>query len=180
VSGAVSKGKFARNTIQGIENNQGPYRLKGADNELFIIVLSGTEKVYIDGKLVERGQENEYVIDYNTSEITFTAKQIITKDKRITVEFQYSERNYNRSLYYVGEEYKSNKLDLGFHLFSEQDNKNKPLLQSLNDNQKAIMSSVGDSINQAVDYTIDTIDFNPSIILYEQVDTMIEGRLYDE
>lgn len=178
LSGAVSRGKFARNVIQGVENNQGPYRLKGADNELFIIVLSGTEKVYIDGKLVQRGQENEYVIDYNTSEITFTAKQIITKDKRITVEFQYSERNYNRSLYYIGEEYQSNKLDLGFHVFSEQDNKNKPFQQTLDTPEKTLLRKIGDTLSLAITDGASVSDFNTTEVFYQKLDSIAASGTY--
>ncbi|MDP3558277.1 MAG: hypothetical protein Q8T03_12965 [Bacteroidota bacterium] len=178
VSGAVSRGKFSRQIFFGTENNQGPYRMRGADNEPFIIILSGTEKIYIDGKLLQRGQENDYIIDYNTGELTFTAKQLITKDKRIVAEFQYAERNYARSLFFFGEEVKSKKATLFFNVYSEQDNKNKPLQQTLSQQQKNILIAIGDTLDKAVYSGVEAAAFNNSDVFYRKVDSTVNSIVY--
>ncbi len=178
-SGAVSKGKFFRQIFMGIESNQGPYRLRGAENELFIIILSGTEKVYIDGELLQRGADNDYVIDYNTAEIIFTPKIQITKDKRITVEFQYSDKNYGRSLFHVGSEFTKGDFAFKVNYFNEQDNKNRPLQQQLSEEQKLLLSSVGDSLQNAIAPSADSAAYNNSEVFYQKLDSVIGSFTYN-
>ncbi|MFM1932664.1 MAG: hypothetical protein RL226_1967, partial [Bacteroidota bacterium] len=171
-SAALSKGKFARNIVQGIEGNQGPYRLIGAENERFIIILAGTERVFLNGRLLKRGQEHDYVIDYNTAEIIFTPKNLITKDRRIVVEFQYSDRNYARALLQAGAAGKEGRFTWFVSALSEQDSKNQPLQQTLSPFERALLSGVGDNLNDAVVSSIDTTSFTDSQILYALRDSL--------
>ncbi len=179
VSGAVSKGKYSRQVFNGIEGNQGPYKLRGAENETFIIVLAGTEKVFIDGKLLKRGQGNDYTIDYNTAEITFTPLQPVTKDKRIVVEFEYSDKSYARFLIANSNEFISEKGKFWLNIFSEQDSKNQSIHQELNDDDKSILNAVGDSIHQAYVLNVDSVEFNNDYVLYKMIDTTVSSQLYD-
>ena len=77
---------------------QGPYRLEGAQGERFILVVPGSEVVYLDGLRLVRGETNDYTIDYATGEITFTPQRLITSDRRITAEFQYTTNQFTRTI----------------------------------------------------------------------------------
>jgi len=180
VSGSISKGLVCRNSFNGKEGNQGPYKLRGTNNEQFIIVLAGSERVYIDGKLQSRGLENDYIIDYNNAEITFTPNKLITKDKRIIVEFEYSEKSYARFLIYNSNEFITRKANFWINIYSEHDDKNQTLQQDLNEADKKLLAGIGDQLNKAIVPRIDSVGFNSSEVLYKMIDTNIVGNVYED
>lgn len=170
--GGVARGRFARNRFQGQEGNQGPYRLRGANDENFIIIISGSERVYIDGILQTRGEQNQYTIDYNAGEITFTALQPITKDKRIVVEFQYTEQNYLRSVLYGAYGWQEERWQAEVRYYREQDSKNRQLLTEYSDDEKGVLAAVGDDLAAAQVNTIQATSYSAGLIHYRLRDSL--------
>lgn len=97
VAGATSRGVFRSQQIQAIDGVQGPYRLEGNTGERFILVLPGSERVFLDGELMTRGAQEDYTIDYTTAEISFTSKHIMGRERRIQVEFEFTTNQFTRT-----------------------------------------------------------------------------------
>ncbi|MCR4439365.1 MAG: hypothetical protein NUW13_10050 [candidate division KSB1 bacterium] len=152
-SGAVSRGQFRTQYFLGQEGYQGPYQLKGERGQIDIIVLAGTEKVWVDGELMVRGETNDYVIDYSTAQITFTRRRLITADSRITVDFQYSDERFRRNIYALRTTANpwADKLQVGLSYLREADAKDHPLDFSLTEQRLALLRAAGDDPAKAVE-----------------------------
>ena len=84
--------------IVGFDGVQGPYRLRSKDGSKDISLISGSEKVWLDGEMMIRGANYDYVIDYSLAEITFTAKHLIHVDSDIFVEYEYIDGQYSQKI----------------------------------------------------------------------------------
>jgi hypothetical protein len=167
-SGALVRGVFARSTFVGQEGNQGPYKLVGPNGELFILIVSGSERVYVNGLLLTRGENEDYIIDYNAGELKFNATYPITANMRITVEYQFTDRNYTRFIGYGGGNYSSETLDIGVYIYSENDAKNQPLQQSLSEEQVDILQAAGDDMTQMTAPSAVPDTYSENKILYRK------------
>lgn len=167
-SGAVVRGKFTTQIVTPQEGNQGPYRLQGANGELNIVVISGSETIYINGKTLKRGEQNDYTIDYNTSEIIFNPTFPINASQRIYVDFQYSDRNYNRFVTHNGITYENDKFSIGTYFYNESDVKNQSLQQNLNETQKQVLRQAGNNPNLMFAQSAQITEFDSNRILYKK------------
>ncbi|MDG1328341.1 MAG: hypothetical protein P8P41_07865, partial [Flavobacteriaceae bacterium] len=171
-AGALVRGVFSSSNFLGQEGNQGPYKLIGPNGELYILIVSGSERVYVNGLLLKRGEGEDYVIDYNAGELKFNATYPITANMRIRVEYQYTDRNYSRFIGFGGANYTSKKLDIGTYIYSESDAKNQPLQQNLTNTQVDILKNAGDNSSQMIAPSAVPDTYSENKILYkiEEVD----------
>lgn len=178
VSAGVARSEFHRIRFQGIEGNQGPYRLNGKNGEQFITIISGSEQVFIDGILMKRGENQDYVINYNTGEITFTSFRPILKQNFITISYNYANRNYTRFLVTGNIQHQREKAKYGFNWLLENDNKNAPLSLNLSKEDQQILANAGNDPNQmyAPSGTVSEYDVNK--VLYQLIEDP-NGNYYE-
>ncbi|MEO0895945.1 MAG: hypothetical protein AAFY71_06075 [Bacteroidota bacterium] len=179
ISGAVAKGQFHTNSFMGQEGISGPYQLRGRNNELFFLILAGSERVYLNGQLMTRGENYDYVINYNTAELTFTPKHVITNITRIVIDFEYTEQSYNRSLMTAQMEQnflKDDRLKIKFSYARDADNPAAPFDTT---NYQAALEALINAGDQDFVFTTGATLVDPESGLgrYEQRDTLVNGEI---
>ena len=175
----IAKGKFASIQLQPIEGVNGPYRLRGAQNERFIITIANSEKIYLDGKELKRGYNEDYIIDYNLSEITFTSRVIITRFSRLRADFEYTNLDFQRSNFNFYQSISDDKNDFYLEYFKAQDLQKQPLQYSLDDSLLVTVNSIGDLNNESFIYNQENLtDQQLAGNYYIKKDTIIDGQSF--
>ncbi|MFH1336308.1 MAG: hypothetical protein ABII96_07295, partial [Candidatus Zixiibacteriota bacterium] len=143
---ASSQGEYFTNRLLGEENKQGPYYLRGKSGESDLMILPGTERVWVDGEKMQRGSDNDYTIDYSRGSIQFTPRRLITSDSRIAVDFEYSLESYQRDLYSgnLTTGLLGGKIEFKAGGIWERDNHNHPTDFSLTSEDESVLKQAGD------------------------------------
>ena len=144
---ASAKGEYASRSFFGVDGKQGPYRLTDRADSIGVVVVAGSEKIWFDGTLLARGEENDYVIDYGLGEITFTGRRPVTANTQISVDYQFATSRYRRRVTFAGGESRPDArfgvLRAGY--FREGDSAEDPFGGELSEAERDQLAALGDS-----------------------------------
>jgi hypothetical protein len=177
-TGATARGKYMTNQFQGMEGVQGPYRLTGANGENRLVIIAGSERVYLNGESMTRGDVNDYTIDYASGEVTFSSRRLITNASRIIIDFEYSDQQFVRNLVggTISGKMFGDKLKLNASFVQEADDPDSPIDVALNDTTRAILRQSGSDRMKASVSGISRVDSVKG--QYILLDTLINGKHY--
>lgn len=177
---AGSKGQYRQKELKGVEGKQGPYFLDSKSGNRNIVVQAGTEKVWLNGKRLSRGESRDYTVDYSTGEVHFTPVNLIHSDSDIMIEYQYSDFQYSQSV--MGGVMERSLRDKGsviFSWFTESDQTKGPSF-SLSEEEIEILNDSGDDdafISGAEEDSLgDYIYVNREYFEYSPVDSIHDER----
>jgi len=146
---AIARGEHASTELNGEDGIQGPYIITLPD-AYSITIVPLSERVFLNGELMKRGDNLDYTIDYYEPSITFTRNRLITSSSRIYIEFDYSELGYKRN-FYSGRSnvnFGGSALNIGFETAFEEDDPKSDLIGLTGDDKKRLFMA-GDNSKEA-------------------------------
>ena len=172
---AGSKGIMHQSEFKGVDGKQGPYRLTSKNGNKDIIIIAGSEQVWLNGVRLNRGEDYDYTIDYSLGEVSFMSNNLIYFDSDIYIEYQYSNGQYSRNLLNssIKKDIK-NKGNLQLSWFREYDQ----TLNTKNELNSDILSLFKDSgdkelyVNGALEDSAGMYVFVDSIYIFDSTNTI--------
>jgi hypothetical protein len=149
--GGSPQGRRIEVELRGREGVQGPYDLLDAQRLQQSFIVAGSERVWLDGQLLTRGDGRDYVIDYVRGTVRFNENRPIGPESLIAVDFESSAAAYHRSvLGATVDSLRAGWLRLDAAVLREGDDPNRPLDSSLGEEERAVLAAAGDDPSAAV------------------------------
>jgi hypothetical protein len=138
---SASGGKSAFGAIAIVDGKQGPYYLNPTGLQSTQMIIAGSERIYLDGSLLERG--TDYYIDYSEGSVMF--RVLVTSGNLVNAYYQYSDEYYKQSTYFNSSRFQLGQgLSLSHHLIHQTDAKDSPLLHEFSGSDLDSLRSAGD------------------------------------
>jgi hypothetical protein len=147
---ALEKGQFKSIEFRGEEGKQGPYLLPDEGGATDRPVVPGSERVWLDGERMARGEAADYAMDYDRGRLTFTSKRPVTSASRIAVDYEVANTAYRRSALAMTGTVQRGAFQLFGHSFKESDDPNRPLVGTLSESDRLILSQAGNDPTRAI------------------------------
>lgn len=182
LGGGLAKGRFKTVSFFGREGIQGPYELLSARRFNGIVILPGSETVYFDGRVLKRGAENGYTIDYNRGTVTFTERIPVTDDSEIIIDFQIGEDSYERTSLIGGISvpFLAGKMSLRALFFQESDDSEESLTGELTQEDREALEAAGDDPARAFTSGVHEVEPGEGDYLLVPADSIPEHFEYAE
>lgn len=142
VAWSAGGGKRADMDISIIDGKQGPYYLNPLTYQTVVMIIAGSENIYRDGILLERG--TDYFIDYTEGSVMF--RTLVTASQQIHAYFQYSDEYYSQSTLFNSSALGSIPgFNITHQIIHQVDAKDNPLLFDLSPADKDSLEAAGDA-----------------------------------
>lgn len=139
----AASGKPAFLTLAIIDGKQGPYYLKPSGFQSTYIIVAGSEQIYRDGRLLERGQD--YYIDYSDGSVMF--RTLVVSSNSVNAYFNYTDEYYKQSTYFNSSRISLLPgLSLAHHFIHQVDSKDNPLLYAFGSADLDSLRTAGDKL----------------------------------
>ena len=145
---ARPKGVFESTRFYGVDGVQGPYTIGNRSGP----IVPGSEQVWLDGQLLQRGTNAAYTMDYPAGTITFNVIHPIDSRRRIEIDYEPQATDYRGELYsggggtVIGDS--TVVVEVGW--LREGDDRDQPLAGELSENDREILAAAGDDLSAAV------------------------------
>ncbi|MFH1145053.1 MAG: hypothetical protein V1774_10965 [Candidatus Eisenbacteria bacterium] len=146
-------GRQASLQFFGEEGKQGPYRLlgraagDGLDSRLpgeEAIVVAGSERVWLNGVRMRRGEDADYTIDYDAGELWFTPRHPLGSVSEIRIDVQIREGAFDRDYAALFASTGDSLPAFAVAWMREQDDASRGAAFGLTDDEKELLRAAGD------------------------------------